>query len=91
MVLNKNDVKRLIIYFIYDKDGIVDDYIIYMLNALRQNASEIVAVVNGTLENKSKDKLLSITNNEFSFHIFFETQNLQPPISHLQLVYQEYI
>ena len=34
-----------------------------MLNALRQNASEIVAVVNGTLENKSKDKLLSITNN----------------------------
>ena len=25
MVLNKNDVKRLIIYFIYDKDGIVDD------------------------------------------------------------------
>lgn len=63
MVLNKNDVKRLIIYFIYDKDGIVDDYIIYMLNALRQNASEIVAVVNGTLENKSKDKLLSITNN----------------------------
>ena len=51
MVLNKNDVKRLIIYFIYDKDGIVDDYIIYMLNALRQNASEIVAVVNGTLEN----------------------------------------
>ena len=54
MVLNKNDVKRLIIYFIYDKDGIVDDYIIYMLNALRQNASEIVAVVNGTLENKSK-------------------------------------
>lgn len=35
MVLNKNDVKRLIIYFIYDKDGIVDDYIIYMLNALK--------------------------------------------------------
>lgn len=30
---------------------------------MRQNASEIVAVVNGTLENKSKDKLLSITNN----------------------------
>ena len=29
MVLNKNDVKRLIIYFIYDKDGILDDYIIY--------------------------------------------------------------
>lgn len=38
----------------------MDDYIIYMLNALRQNASEIVAVVNGTLENKSKDKLLPL-------------------------------
>ena len=63
MVLKKNDVKRLIIYFIYDKDGIVDDYIIYMLNALKQNSSEIVAVFNGTLEDKSKDKLSSVTDN----------------------------
>ena len=63
MFIKKTKAGQAMLAVSEDKDGIVDDYIIYMLNALRQNASEIVAVVNGTLENKSKDKLLSITNN----------------------------
>ena len=33
MIIDEKKVKRLIAYFIYDKQGIVDDYIIYMLCA----------------------------------------------------------
>lgn len=61
MLLNSKDVKRLVIYFIYDKQGIVDDYIIYMLNALKKESSEIAVVVNGKLTSESREKLLEIT------------------------------
>lgn len=37
MILKGNEkIKRLAIYFFYDKDGIVDDYIPYMLNDLKK-------------------------------------------------------
>ena len=49
MVLQSNDVKRLIIYFIFDKNGIVDDYITYMLEDLKKNSTEIAVVCNGKL------------------------------------------
>lgn len=61
MLLNKENVKRLIIYFIFDKDGIVDDYILYMLNALKEHSTEIAVVVNGKLTVESREKLTTIT------------------------------
>lgn len=52
-----NNAKRLILYFMYDKDGIVDDYVIYMLNSLKNITSEIMVVSNGELEPDSKKKV----------------------------------
>ena len=56
MIIDEKKVKRLIAYFIYDKQGIVDDYIIYMLCALKEHSSEIAVVVNGKLTSESREK-----------------------------------
>lgn len=63
MIIQENGVKRLVIYFIYDKQGIVDEYILYMLRALRENSSEIAVVVNGLLTQESKAALEQITSH----------------------------
>ena len=36
MILNSENVKRLILYFMYDKDGVIDDYVLYMLRELKK-------------------------------------------------------
>ena len=54
--------KRLLIFFLYDKDGIVDDYAIYFLNSMRQFCSEIMVVVNGFLSEEGKSKLNECSN-----------------------------
>jgi rhamnosyltransferase len=61
MVFNA-EAKRAAIYFIYDKDGIVDDYIVYQLNDLRENLHYLLVVVNGTLTAEGRKKLTPITN-----------------------------
>lgn len=61
MIIDEKKVKRLIAYFIYDKQGIVDDYIIYMLCALKEHSSEIAVVVNGKLTSESREKLNQVT------------------------------
>ncbi len=48
-------MKRLAIYFFYDKDGIVDDYIPYFLSKIKPYFSEICVVVNGNLTPDGKD------------------------------------
>ena len=50
-------MKRLMIYFVYDKDGIVDDYIPYFLKSFKPFCEEICVVVNGLLTNDSKKVL----------------------------------
>lgn len=62
MRLDRQDAKRLVIYFIYDRDGRVDDYILYMLKDLEKNAEDLFIVVNGTLQEESKNKLLFYTD-----------------------------
>lgn len=42
-------MNRGCIYFFYDKDGIVDDYIPYLLDDLAKNIDELVIVCNGKL------------------------------------------
>lgn len=50
-------MKRLMIYFFYDKDGIVDNYVPYFLTSFRPYCEQICVVVNGCLTNESKTKL----------------------------------
>lgn len=47
-------MKRLGIYFFYDKDGIVDDYIPYMLKNLRPFCEEVCFVSNGKINQGKK-------------------------------------
>lgn len=53
-------MKRLCIYFFYDKDGIVDDYVPVYLQAMREFFSEICVVVNGKLTEESGQKLKTV-------------------------------
>ena len=62
MKLVEQSVKRLIIYFFYDRDGIVDDYIPYMLADLKKNSAEIAFVANGKLTPESRAKVAEYTN-----------------------------
>lgn len=57
MKIKDNNDNRLIVYFIYDRDGLVDRYILYMLGDLRKNAKELCVVVNGRLQDGQKEKL----------------------------------
>ena len=53
-------MKRLCIYFFYDKDGIADDYVPFYLKAMREFFSEICVVVNGNLTEESNEKLKTV-------------------------------
>lgn len=46
---------RLLIYFFYDRDGVVDGYIPYFLRSMRGLCREICFVVNGILGTESRD------------------------------------
>lgn len=54
--------KRLCIYFIYDKQGVVDDYIIYQLSELKKEVNYIFCVVNGELTEISENKIKGIVD-----------------------------
>lgn len=64
MVLDKN-VKRACIYFIYDKDGIIDDYIIDQLTDLRKNIDFLHCVINGKLTSDGRKALEKIADEVF--------------------------
>lgn len=55
-------MKRLCIYFFYDKDGIVDEYVRFYLKAMREFCSDICVVVNGKLTKKSEKLLASVSD-----------------------------
>lgn len=56
-------VDRLAIYFFYDKDGIVDDYVVYFLNDLIKNISKLLIVCNGKLTPEGRERLEALTPN----------------------------
>jgi len=60
-----NTVKRIAIYVVFDKDGIIDDYITYYLDELRPNVERLVVVCNGTLTNEGRAKLIVIADDVF--------------------------
>lgn len=55
-------MKRLGIFFFYDRDGIVDRYIPVMLDDLCKNLERLVVVVNGKLTDRGRDILNRFSN-----------------------------
>ncbi len=56
---------KLGVFQMYDKDGIVEDYITFLLDDLIGNLSELVIVVCGDLRPNEKNKLLKYTDRLF--------------------------
>ena len=63
-------MKRLMIYFFYDNDGIVDDYVPYFLEKFKPYCEEICTVINGTVTEESKEKLKKYSS------LVFERENI---------------
>lgn len=57
--------KRIAMYVIYDKDGILDNYRKYYLKELRKEVDTIVGVVSGTLTPQSRRELEELTDDFF--------------------------
>ena len=56
-------ISRLAIFFFYDRDGIVDDYIPYLLSGLKNEISELLVVCNGELNPEGRAKFEKLTPN----------------------------
>lgn len=56
-------VNRLVIYFFYDGDGIVDRYVPYMLEDINKNCSELFVVCNGKLTPEGRQTFQKLTPN----------------------------
>lgn len=63
-LVDKKDIKRLGIFFFYDKDGVVDDYVMYMLHDMVQNTTQNIVVCNGKLNEEGKNKFQSLPNTD---------------------------
>ena len=55
-------MRRIAIYFFWDKDGIVDDYNIYMLADLRKNTEKVIVVSNGEMEKEGYAKFEKVAD-----------------------------
>lgn len=56
-------MKRLLIYFFYDKSGIVDNYVYEVLKSMKPFVENILFVSNGEIESKYIDKLGQYTSH----------------------------
>ena len=80
MILSSQEkISRLVIYFFYDADGVVDRYVPYMLNDMRKNCDELLVVVNGELTaagrkalEETKSKVLVRENKGFDVWAYKE-------------------
>ncbi len=59
----KKQVNRLVIYFFYDADGVVDRYVPYMLEDVKKNCSELFVVCNGKLTPEGRETFQQFTSN----------------------------
>ena len=57
--------KRACIYFIYDRDGIVDRYVIHQLEELRENVAFLHCVINGKLTPEGQSALKRVANEVY--------------------------
>ena len=64
MILKEN-AQRACIYFIYDRDGIIDDYVVFQLRELRKNVSFLHCVINGELTEQGKRDLEALSDEVY--------------------------
>lgn len=57
MKLVSNLNNRLCIYFFYDPEGIIDNYVFTMIKEMQKYVKDLLVVVNGMLSENSEDKL----------------------------------
>lgn len=62
MILDTN-AERLLIFFFYDRQGIVDAYIPYMLNDMAKNVTDISVVCNGALSPEGRKSFERFTRD----------------------------
>ena len=63
MKLIDNDIKRCAIFLFYDRDGIVDDYVINLLECLKNCVDDILVVCNGRIPEESQMKFRTVTQD----------------------------
>lgn len=56
------DGRRLVIYVVYDRRGGVDEYVVHALAGLRDRASRILVVVNGSLTTEGRRRLEPVSD-----------------------------
>lgn len=56
----KTDNKTLAVAAVYDRDGIIDDYLIFYLSSLREVADRLIVAVNGKLTGAGREKLMVV-------------------------------
>ena len=57
-----NAMERLGIYFFFDKEGIVDEYVDYVLENILRNVKKLIVVCNGILSDEGRKKFEKYTN-----------------------------
>lgn len=57
-----SQLRRIVFYLFFDPQGVVDDYVTYKLQALREHAAHIFVVSNSTLTPEGRDKLESVAD-----------------------------
>ena len=63
MILEKGKNNRFLVYFFYDRDGIVDEYIDYMLNGISECVRDILVISNGKISEEGKKVFSKYTNS----------------------------
>ena len=63
MILDVKSKNRCVVFLFYDKDGIVDQYVLDMLDDLRENAAFVYVAVNGVItpEGRARNRRVEIT------------------------------
>lgn len=56
------DRKTLVIVSAYDRDGVIDDYLIFYLTSLRQIANRLIVAVNGKLTEVGEERLMAVAD-----------------------------
>jgi len=57
------DSKRAVIYVVFDRRGMVEEYVEYALREMRGDADHILAVVNGALTEEGRARLEAVTDD----------------------------
>ncbi len=58
-----DDSRRAVIYVIFDRRGAVEDYVLYALRGMRDDADHILAVVNGALSEEGRARLETVADD----------------------------